>query len=224
MKKTFILACAVICIVVLGACSISDAMLETEPSKNQQAPIVSTAFLTTSDTTQPPTLPPENEWVAQNRVIPKELPTFEPDSIDLLSTEQLKWALWPALPPGESEPDIPLYYRYCYYESYTAYWTLVDLDFESDADTAEYSEFLDSVPRPEDFYPNGTAQEMPLVTLVKRFQVPKHVFVAEVEKMRKIKSTFDGYDPTAETQEFPNADIIYTFDNDIINAYYRRDQ
>ena len=105
-------------------------------------------------------------------------------------------------------------FRYCYYYSYVYFWSLFDSYVGAD-------EYYTTLPRTEDFYPNGPAQEMPLVTLVKHFKVPKHVFVAEVERHRKVDLSL-GKDLSEERYELPNADIIYTFDNEIINAYYRR--
>ena len=146
----------------------------------------------------------------------KKVPVYVPGSMKLLPTEQLKAELWPVLLPGEEEPDIPLDFRYCYYHSYATLWTLA-----VDVDPDEYYEWLTTLPRAEDFYPNGTAEEMPLVTLVKHFKVPKCVFVAEVERQKEGRAAL-GEDMSAELNEFPNADIIYTFDNKLINYYYRR--
>ena len=221
MKKTFILACAVMCIAMLGACTAAEPTKEeqqTNESVFEQSSAAASAAASTILYTATTALPPEDEWVVQNRVIPKELQPYEPGSIKLWSEEEI----FGELTLNTREP-VPLFYRYCYYNSHGSYWTLVDLDFGSDADAQAYAEWLATLPRIEDFYPNGTAQEMPLVTLVKRFQVPKHVFVAEVERDRKRFLSY-GYDLSDEIHELPNADIIYTFDNDIINAYYRRDQ
>jgi hypothetical protein len=42
-----------------------------------------------------------------------------------------------------------------------------------------------------------------------------------LEKEKRINIEL-GIDMTNEENELPNGDIIYTFDNDIINEYYRR--
>jgi len=63
--------------------------------------------------------------------------------------------------------------------------------------------------------------EMALVTLVKYCDIPKEDFERAVEKMREW-SLSSGVDLSLEDNELPNADIIYTFDNEIINEYYRR--
>lgn len=227
MKKILALACAVFCLAALGACGAQSSenetklnSLESQAGDQAMLPSEQVTLSTTTNATTGSTRLPEEKWVVQNRVIPAVLPVLEPEAIQLLPAEQLEMALWPVLLPGESYPDIPLYFRYCYYESYGHFWTVVGLDI-SDGVPHEFSVFLDSLPRTEDFYPNGTAQEMPLVTLIKHFQVPKHVFVAKVEEMREAWLA-SGDDLSAEINELPNADIIYTFDNEIINEYYRR--
>ena len=67
---------------------------------------------------------------------------------------------------------------------------------------------------------------MPVVTYIKKFNIPKDVFVAELEKYTEIVREIAlsmGEDLDYEIHEPYNADIIYTFDNEIINAYYRRE-
>lgn len=64
--------------------------------------------------------------------------------------------------------------------------------------------------------------EMTLVTLIKHCKIPKKIF-EEAVAIEKEKSESAGFDLTHEENELPNADIIYTFDNDIINEYYRRE-
>jgi len=204
MKKILALACIVVCVFALGACGANEAELETETTVSEQA--VTAPRVTTTTTRQMS----EDEWVAQYRVIPDVLPEFDRDSMKLSPIEEILGEF-----AGGSPYDFegPLQFRYCYYVSYGSFWTLVDSD--------EYDEWVTCVPPPEDFAPNGTADEMPLVTLVKYFRVPKHVFVAEVERKRE-HYTKMGDDLSMEINELPNPDIIYTFDNDIINAYYSR--
>jgi len=139
-----------------------------------------------------------------------KVPVYVPGSIRLHPEEEIFGELTLNI-----EDPFPLEYRYCYYYSYSSYWTLVD-------DQDAYDEWAKSVPRTKDYYPNGPELEMPLVTLIKHFKIPKCVFVAEVKRLKKILSSFEWYDPSDELQEFPNADIIYTFNNELINYYYRR--
>ena len=63
--------------------------------------------------------------------------------------------------------------------------------------------------------------EMYLVSFIKHFNIPKDKFVEACEEMKNDRLA-DGLDVYSEEYEIPNADIIYTFDNEIINNYYRR--
>jgi hypothetical protein len=71
----------------------------------------------------------------------------------------------------------------------------------------------------KDIYTEPT--EMRLVTVIKYCNIPKADFVAAMER-EKAKRLAVGLDITEEEFEIPNPDIIYTFDNEIINYYYRR--
>ena len=64
-------------------------------------------------------------------------------------------------------------------------------------------------------------QEMALVTLVKHCNISRQDFEKAVEEYIEMCVT-NGLDMIEEDFEIPNVDIIYTFDNEIINAYYRR--
>ena len=70
-------------------------------------------------------------------------------------------------------------------------------------------------------YGNETP-EMRIVLLVKHFNIPKEDFIVAVLEDEKISREL-GKDFMQEEAELPNPDIIYTFDNEIINAYYRRE-
>jgi len=66
--------------------------------------------------------------------------------------------------------------------------------------------------------------EMMYVMFIKYFNIPKEEFVIAVENQRLIHIKWgDDMTTPMESNELPNADIIYTFDNEIINAYYRRE-
>lgn len=73
---------------------------------------------------------------------------------------------------------------------------------------------------------NVEPQEMYLVSFVKHFKISREDFEAACEKKRlrfEELHNVNGHDISDEAHEIPNADIIYTFDNEIINEYYRRD-
>jgi len=68
----------------------------------------------------------------------------------------------------------------------------------------------------------GDRDVMMIMVYVERYNIPKDVFTAAVSEYIAITVQND-WDPTEEGFEPPNPDIIYTFDNEIINAYYRRE-
>jgi len=101
--------------------------------------------------------------------------------------------------------DLEPIYRFCYYvfpnELYDMYLNQADADWHT---------------RPSNDY-------MTAVEFIRQFSIPKENFVKAMRKfgdnnidLRKCGNMF-------ETWEVLNPDIIYTFDNEIINAYYRRE-
>ena len=71
--------------------------------------------------------------------------------------------------------------------------------------------------------------EMDTVAFIKLCGITKEEFAAGLERYRQhtLELVASGFWPeinfNSEGWELPNADIIYTFDNEIINAYYRRE-
>lgn len=63
---------------------------------------------------------------------------------------------------------------------------------------------------------------MLIANFVEHFKIPKDQFV-DLFSVMKESWIESGCDISSEEYELPNADIIYTFDNEIIDAYYRRD-
>jgi len=67
--------------------------------------------------------------------------------------------------------------------------------------------------------------EMAMVTFIKAYNIPKKAMEEVVQSLIDscLEEGFGGRDFLNEAYEIPNLDIIYTFDNRIIDAYYRRD-
>ena len=136
--------------------------------------------------------------------------TFLPENIRLILDEDIQYRMseWLAVIPK---------YRIVYYD--IDGWAgdlargkgMPGIDLEA-RHTDENGYFIES-------------DEMDLVAWVKNFQILKKDFVAALEKEKQRWLTERGIDIefNAEWAELPNPDIIYTFDNDIINAYYRRE-
>lgn len=68
---------------------------------------------------------------------------------------------------------------------------------------------------------HGASQnEMLLVSMIKRYDIPREAFDEAVKNYISHGKKLD-WDFTHEIHEVPNADVIYTFDNELINYYYR---
>ena len=83
------------------------------------------------------------------------------------------------------------------------------------------------VDRSDDFFPSlegvpGPEAEMAIVSYVKHYDIQKEDFIEAVQSMYSIQID-RGWGIYDEGSELPNPDIIYTFDNEVINAYYRRE-
>jgi len=64
--------------------------------------------------------------------------------------------------------------------------------------------------------------EMVLITMIKQYNLPKETLEKAVNQAAE-HALNNGWDLSDESWELPNADILYTFDNEIIDAYYRRE-
>ena len=74
--------------------------------------------------------------------------------------------------------------------------------------------------REEDFFEEPV--EMALVTVIRHFELSREALEEAVVKMY-ISYREHGFDIMQEGGEIPNLDIVFTFDNEIINAFYRRE-
>ena len=137
----------------------------------------------------------------------------KPEEIDVMLSipdPNLVWSNPPIKPEDRIEP---------YYEDNrkyrSIYYTILSGEF---ADLVEgymkwEADFEESINTSE--FP-----EMMLVTFVKSFGIPKEKFEEAIRNYMNHNIKYD-IDMTFAPFEPPNADIIYTFDNKIINAYYR---
>ena len=105
------------------------------------------------------------------------------------------------------------HYRAVYYE-------LGDVVFDMGVSVEEFDQWQREIEPDFDYL--HERQEMSYVTFVKKFNVPKEIFAKAIEE-EKQRYRDEGWDLTLEQNELPNPDIVYTFDNEIINAYYERD-
>ena len=73
-----------------------------------------------------------------------------------------------------------------------------------------------------DSWGRETPKEMALAALVKQYNIPKEKFEEAIRKEAEERLA-EGRDLSYEDWELPNTDILYTFDNEVIDAYYRRE-
>ena len=108
------------------------------------------------------------------------------------------------------EKDPPMRFRWAFCGISGRFWNLVDgIDASQN--------FWENV-HPK--YPEN--EYMDLMLFVQHFNIPREDFDAVLNTYTEI-SLKNGWNLTDEFWELPNADIIYTFDNDIIRYYYRRE-
>jgi len=70
----------------------------------------------------------------------------------------------------------------------------------------------------QNFWGKTEFTEMPLVAFVKHFDISREAFETAIAELA-IHNAMNGNND--EEFEVPNADVIYSFDNEIINRYYR---
>jgi hypothetical protein len=207
MKKVFVIALTLIMFALaFNACTSIDAFLNKESE--------ATTSLLTENTTNKTTETTESETneittlsiTATNTTNPT--PTYPKEYIP----GSIK------LSPEETPNDMVPYkmsYRRCWYGISSNYMNLVE-------DSEEKETFFENAEKKGGvFYPYEESKKMPLVAFVKYFKIPKEYFIEATEEIKEARQKME-HDIMSEEYEIPNADIIYTFDDDIINNYYRR--
>ena len=158
----------------------------------------------------------EDPWVTQNRVIPDVIPEFDETAYQVLS-------------PQEALEQNCDFYKYEPQYRDTYYWVTPDLLAAANIGNKEYGEWIAENIHPNEI--NGIEpQEMYTVTFIKDFHISREAFEQACQEFQlwledKSERWAEGDAIfSMEEYEMPNADIIYTFDNEIINNYYRRVQ
>jgi len=162
-------------------------------------------------------------FVACNKTIdnptePSSITTSQPPTITSNSNGEI-----PEYIPGSIKlfPDLAIINERGYLPKHREIWHQIpggDLNMYMEKDKGfDFDKYVQSL-----ILPDGELSEMACVLLVKHYNIPKEDFEKAIEKLRK-HAIEDGWDLTHEEFELPNADIIYTFDNDLISEYYRRE-
>jgi hypothetical protein len=130
---------------------------------------------------------------------PDHLPQHVPGSITL--RPMLQWSRhW---------TDPPMRFRHAFYEIPFDIINLVELDFEGEWWTVT-----------SHYYHRQDINL--LMRFVQYFDISREDFDDAMQRHKEFRIRL-GLDLTDEWFELPNADIIYTFDNDIIRYFYRRE-
>lgn len=141
----------------------------------------------------------ESPTATETLPVPVSLPEYKPGSVKLE-------------PQDQDEFSFERKYRLAYYRIW-GYFTACLTEEE----TADYMQWVDEYNKSTNY--GETQEEMLLVTYIKRYNISRAEFDAAVEKMQAEMPPEDGV--IYEESEIPNGDIIYTFDNEVINRYYR---
>ena len=159
--------------------------------------------------------PLESERILQSTIeetTPVQWPTYVPEDISLFPDEYFL---------QDVNRGYVRKYRECYYNYSNWFMELyrdselpwIDLPSRHYGPNAEYIE----------------TDEMDIVVLIQHYDIPKEVFIKALEKEKQRWLHYwrvergEDIPFDSEGSEWPNPDIIYTFDNEIINAYYRRE-
>ena len=175
----------------------------TVTTRTSEPATTTTTETTTTTTTTSTTSSAQTTTTTTSTTANKKLPVYVPGSIKLVDINDL------------DEQLVPLYgfsYRLTYYQ--------IDGYFDFLVDKDENDKWYNAITK-KDIESKKEISEMFLVSFVKHFNIPRKDFDEVVERMRQACINLEQ-DMTDERYELPNADIIYTFDNDIINEYYRR--
>ena len=153
----------------------------------------------TTTSTDPTSSESQQTTSSSNPTTPSNLPKYVDGSIKLASKDEMILTF-----PFE------MHYRWVYYEIDGYYTKLVP--------NKEQNEFMRRYWEADE---NEEPPEMMLAAMVQHFNIPREEFDKATEKLIAACIGLEQ-DMTSELYEIPNGDIIYTFDNAIINEYYRR--
>ena len=160
----------------------------------------------------------EDAWISQNRINLDVIYDFEAD------VQECKISVLGDLEVYSPEEAQEKYLnQYSFLPSYRDIYYRAPSFLIDSVDKSEYNNWYNTVIQPH-IDNNIEPEEMYAVSFVKYFKIPKEKFEEACEEKRKwFEEHPELYDSLSdEGLEIPNADIIYTFDNDIINEYYRR--
>jgi len=161
-----------------------------------------------SEQTSAPTTPISSR-TETSEVTTVEWPTYMPEDISIAESGDLYLDEW----------NTAAKYRKIYYDTNITAW-IVSRD---DPKMAEILAIIEKDHHSTDRF--AERDEMNLVTIIKWCDISKEDFIEAIEKQKLLRLDYNEWEVNFEDEfwEMPNPDIIYTFDNEVINAYYRRE-
>ena len=201
MKKT-VLAVALICVLVLASCA-NQAPNSSTPPSSQETNIIGTVPTVPTKPTQPtvtstPTQPtdPTQETQPNLEYVPGSV-IIDPDWDGNSGTPARK-------------------HRNVYYRIHGFFLNLIP-----DGKWGEVTDRLNAIPKDAD----GDSTQMAYLVFIQVMDLPREEFEKAVDRQRQLwisqGDIEEGQEVVHECYELPNADVLYTFDNDLINYYYR---
>jgi hypothetical protein len=180
-----------------GASSDAEVSNAVTAGQNLQNEQQSNAAATATPTTNPP----KPTVITDQYLIDLGLPVYVPGSINVKSAE-----------------EVQNYHEYPFHPTMREVYYGIEGVFQELVENGSATFIFDNS---REKYGNSEPKEMPLAMFLKHYQVSKGEFEAALVELQRASKEL-GHDVTDEMWELPNADIIYTFDNEIINYYYRR--
>lgn len=154
-----------------------------------------------SETTGHTTNPDDQNLITSHPTIaPSSLPQYQPGTI-LLEDQNY------------DDYDFERKYRITYYRIWGEFLNLI-----TEEQVQDFYVWADETHKQTGY--GATQNTMFLADFVKRYHISRTDFDQAVKEF-SINSKLNQYDIIPEEYEPPNADIIYTFDDEIINEYYR---
>lgn len=207
MKRSVrILSLLMIAFVVLTACGG-----EADDSSTSM-PTVNTMTGPSAPNTEPsaPTTVPSDP--TSEPTVPTTEPT-EPSMPEYVTWSEYVPGTIELVPQKSDDFSFERKYRYLFYSYRAKFDSLLSAEQRTD-----WWEFLEEERKRNNY--GEYREEMVLVTMIKRYNIPKEAFQGVVDYYIQLCRELNQ-DMLQEEYEIPNVDVIYTFDNEIINRFYR---
>jgi len=198
MKRIYGLLLAIIFLLLFASCN-GKGNTQTSSAGSEDETGTEAPTQTEPTTEMPPETTTESPVIQEPETGYLKSTTYTPGTI----------VLDPAVPADYAfEP----HYRFAYYN--------IPSIFSDLATPEKRSEYFDLIERTIDV--SKEPREMELVSFIKYCGISREDFDKAVQKDILFAKEL-GIDTTEEEREIPNANVIYTFDNELINYYYRRE-